>query len=129
MQAQGGQMDQAAQKTWDKMIRTVVGFLLYLNALPVDGDQMLPVVRPFGGEDPDLGDITGQWEVLPVTSVVQFPDEHLVFLGLQGTPAEQAAVQGKYKLERHGYWRRPSGEGNDPDALRIVHVPPKIVKV
>jgi hypothetical protein len=120
---------------WEYAMRIAVGLALYFRSSPVvpqQDDRPVDIAdnreeerRPPVGPSPGINDAD---QVLYVRESVPFDRDitrHVADV-LRNDPTDT-----KRQLNWHfrqGYWRRPTGSGNDPDCPKTVWVAPTIVR-
>lgn len=111
---------------FDMMLRLVIGLCFYLKTLPPGSSHASDWVK---GKNPtkDKTVVTNDAEICTVTSVYALKPE-------ERTVLDEVVRSGKHTTTelrvhfRRGHWRRMPGCGDNPDAPRIVHVRPCIVR-
>lgn len=111
---------------WDAAVRVVAGLCLYLKSLPARSKRVSEWIKPVSV--PDWKAIINAAEVCSVTSV------HILTVqeqeGLRGA-VDKERNEPKHQVRTHyrrGHWRRAPGSGADPDAPRVIHVRPTLVR-
>jgi hypothetical protein len=123
-EAPPGSEDPSLGAQFDPVIRVMVGLLVYLSNRP-PASHLSPPRRPTApapGQSPRF--ITSEAEICETQGAYHPPEE---------APQEERRTHrpGGYEVSPHhreGYYRRRSGEGNNPDAPRVIWVPPTTVR-
>lgn len=104
----------------DQLFRIVVGFTQYLKSLPPkDNYVSTPYEKPVGTQWTDSP--VSPVQVCNVTSYIKLSENQKLAYGLTGTGQERAAFERNFSCVE-AYWRRPRGQGTNPDAERSVWV-------
>lgn len=105
-------------------LNIAAGLMLYLETLPPNSPHKSSWSRIISPGKPDPRAISKEAEVCHVNSQhVLSAEERQLFrdvLSREGAPLSAHF--------RSGHWRRPPGKGNDPDAPKLVHVRPTLVR-
>jgi hypothetical protein len=117
-EAPPGSEDPSLGAQFDPVIRVMVGLLVYLSNRP-PASHLSPPRRPTApapGQSPRF--ITSEAEICETQGAYHPPEE---------APQEERRTHrpGGYEVSPHhreGYYRRRSGEGNNPDAPRVIWV-------
>ncbi len=108
------------------MMRLVIGLCFYLKTLPAGSSHASAWTK---GQNPtkDKSAIVNDAEICTVTSVYVLKPEERSMLDeiVKGGKATTIELRAHF---RRGYWRRMPGQADNPDAARIVHVRPCIVR-
>jgi hypothetical protein len=122
-----------------QILRIALGLPLYLSSLPVRENHLVATTQAPGGQvsftsgRPDPNAISNLAEIFAVTSKFKLGRKERLYMGLEGTEEEQAAVRASVGREMSchfhpGYWRRRPYHGKDPHAPKVVEVSPYIAR-
>jgi hypothetical protein len=114
---------------WDAAARIVMGMCLYLQTIPSKSPHRTdwtPLDRP---KHPDPRSITEGALICTISSSYKMKREERQILGLDDKDERLKLTASEVRAHfRMGHWRRAPGSGNDPNAPKIVHVRPTIVR-
>jgi hypothetical protein len=111
---------------FDMMLRLVIGLCFYLKTLPPGSSHASDWIK---GKNPtkDKTAVINDAEICTVTSVYTLKPEERSMLDEVVRSGRPTTTELRAHFRR-GYWRRMPGYGDDPNAPRIVHVIPCIVR-
>jgi hypothetical protein len=109
----------------DAAFRVVMGLCLYLTTLPTKSVHRSEWVAPPPLQDSRTGKfaLSNGAEICTVSSIHKLSAEEQGVAELAKRSFVEMAAHW-----RRGYWRRKPGEGNDPNALKVVLVRPTLVR-
>jgi hypothetical protein len=110
----------AALQSWDELVSITMGLVMYLRTLP-NGSPHLSQPNKVPPGTPDRKLITDRWRALEVTPSIPLTPQEFEYYGI-GKPSSVKCIH-----HRRGYWSRPPGKGDDPDAEKSVWHRPTIV--
>ena len=109
-------------------LRIVAGLCLYLQTLPIKSPNRSEWHKPeYGGQKIDKRLITNDAQVCMVSCSHKLSAQELEVLGGEHGFKKRSL----YELCAHfrrGHWRRPPGQGSNPDAPKTVWVRPTLVR-
>ncbi|MDF1496430.1 MAG: hypothetical protein P1P90_00025 [Patescibacteria group bacterium] len=123
----GYSAEHASDTLYDTAAHIVIGLCLYLTTLtPKDRERVVQRDPPPQRKGiPDSKAIFLESDVMHVKSIHMISNEEQKLFREVATKGEQADIRAHF---RRGHWRRAPGSGNDPDAPKIVHVRPCLVR-
>lgn len=114
-----------------RFIRILFGLCAYMSTFTADNGSIPEVVQKtsytkkvYAGAKDGPALVTSA-EVLKVQSVIRLSTEEREII------RDQLSGRGGWEVKAHfreGYWRRPKGEGHNPDASKTVWVRPTLVR-
>jgi hypothetical protein len=114
---------------WDAAVRAVVGMCLYLQSLKPK-DKHRPTWQPAPkGQPAKMGQpraVTSEAEVCTVTCANTLSaEERAAFLEHGNRPRASGEKRPHFRM---GHWRRKPNTASDPNAEKVVHVMPTLVR-
>ena len=105
--------------------RIVVGLCLYLSTLPPGSKHQSEWSALAKSARLDPRAVTNTSQVCNISSAHTLSREERTVFGDIQSGRQTTEMMAHF---RRGYWRRPPGQGNNPEAPRIVHVRPTLVR-
>lgn len=125
--ASDNKLSAGAALAFEHMIRTVVGVMLYLKALPPGSPHVSAWTKPHLPKTTDPRAVTKGTEVCNVSSIYALSAEERALMD-QGEPSDEHPERAMSTHFRSGHWRRRRGSGDDPLAPKVEHVRWTIVR-
>ncbi len=108
---------------WEMIFQLALGTNLYLqSAREHDGEKVTKIQHPVNSKPNKKRRITTGAELFELSTSTAFSSQS------NGTHSDQETGGGVRPHFRRGYWRRPSGFGNDPTAFATIWVRPTWVR-
>jgi len=123
----GYNSEHSSDALYDAAAHIVIGLCLYLTTLtPKDRrDVVRKNPQPQNKNTPDSKAIFLESDVMHVKSLHVITEEEQKLFREIATSSDRSDVRAHF---RRGHWRRAPGSGDDPDAPKIVHVRPTLVR-